>query len=57
MLQRADKKSAGTALRWVEADALSLPFPDGELSIWLLPPLASAILPTTTRDCARSSGY
>ena len=27
MLQRADEKSAGTALCWVEADALSLPFP------------------------------
>lgn len=26
MLQRADKKSTGTALRWVEADALNLPF-------------------------------
>jgi demethylmenaquinone methyltransferase/2-methoxy-6-polyprenyl-1,4-benzoquinol methylase len=28
MLQRAREKSAGTRLRWVEADALSLPFPD-----------------------------
>jgi demethylmenaquinone methyltransferase/2-methoxy-6-polyprenyl-1,4-benzoquinol methylase len=28
MLQRAGKKSAGTSLRWVEADALSLPFPE-----------------------------
>src|SRR5882724_7286673 len=28
MLKRADKKSAGTTLRWVEADALNLPFPD-----------------------------
>jgi demethylmenaquinone methyltransferase/2-methoxy-6-polyprenyl-1,4-benzoquinol methylase len=27
MLQRASEKSAGTGLRWVEADALSLPFP------------------------------
>jgi demethylmenaquinone methyltransferase/2-methoxy-6-polyprenyl-1,4-benzoquinol methylase len=27
MLLRASEKSAGTALRWVEADALSLPFP------------------------------
>jgi demethylmenaquinone methyltransferase / 2-methoxy-6-polyprenyl-1,4-benzoquinol methylase len=26
MLQRADRKSAGSELRWVEADALSLPF-------------------------------
>ncbi len=28
MLQRAHRKSAGTALRWIEADALQLPFPD-----------------------------
>jgi len=28
MLQRAGNKSAGTPLRWVEADALHLPFPD-----------------------------
>jgi demethylmenaquinone methyltransferase / 2-methoxy-6-polyprenyl-1,4-benzoquinol methylase len=28
MLQRASAKSLGTPLRWVEADALSLPFPD-----------------------------
>jgi demethylmenaquinone methyltransferase/2-methoxy-6-polyprenyl-1,4-benzoquinol methylase len=28
MLQRASAKSAGTSLRWVEADALRLPFPD-----------------------------
>jgi demethylmenaquinone methyltransferase/2-methoxy-6-polyprenyl-1,4-benzoquinol methylase len=28
MLQRANHKSAGTLLRWVEADALSLPFTD-----------------------------
>jgi demethylmenaquinone methyltransferase/2-methoxy-6-polyprenyl-1,4-benzoquinol methylase len=28
MLQRARRKSVGTALRWVEADALRLPFPD-----------------------------
>ena len=28
MLQRASQKSAGTSLRWVEADALALPFPD-----------------------------
>ena len=28
MLQRAGVKSIGTALRWVEADALQLPFPD-----------------------------
>jgi demethylmenaquinone methyltransferase/2-methoxy-6-polyprenyl-1,4-benzoquinol methylase len=27
MLQRAREKSAGASLRWVEADALSLPFP------------------------------
>jgi demethylmenaquinone methyltransferase / 2-methoxy-6-polyprenyl-1,4-benzoquinol methylase len=29
MLQRASGKSASTSLRWVEADALHLPFPDG----------------------------
>jgi demethylmenaquinone methyltransferase/2-methoxy-6-polyprenyl-1,4-benzoquinol methylase len=28
MLQRAGQKSAATTLRWVEADALRLPFPD-----------------------------
>lgn len=28
MLQRASGKSASTSLRWVEADALRLPFPD-----------------------------
>lgn len=28
MLQRASEKSAGTSLRWVEADALRLPFSD-----------------------------
>ena len=28
MLQRADRKSQGKSLRWVEADALSLPFPN-----------------------------
>jgi demethylmenaquinone methyltransferase/2-methoxy-6-polyprenyl-1,4-benzoquinol methylase len=28
MLQRARSKSAGTPLRWIEADALHLPFPD-----------------------------
>ncbi len=28
MLQRAAKKSKNTALRWIEADALQLPFPD-----------------------------
>ncbi len=28
MLQRASDKSVGTPLRWVEADALRLPFPD-----------------------------
>jgi len=29
MLQRASRKSLSTSLRWVEADALCLPFPDG----------------------------
>jgi hypothetical protein len=34
------KKSVGAPLRWVEADALSLPFPDAQASIWLRPPSA-----------------
>jgi demethylmenaquinone methyltransferase / 2-methoxy-6-polyprenyl-1,4-benzoquinol methylase len=29
MLQRAQQKSKGTPLQWVEADALNLPFPEG----------------------------
>jgi demethylmenaquinone methyltransferase/2-methoxy-6-polyprenyl-1,4-benzoquinol methylase len=33
MLQRAAAKSATTALRWVEADALSIPFPDAEFDL------------------------
>lgn len=33
MLQRAEKKSAGTALRWIEADALSLPFASGQFDL------------------------
>jgi demethylmenaquinone methyltransferase/2-methoxy-6-polyprenyl-1,4-benzoquinol methylase len=33
MLQRAGAKSAGTALRWVEADALNLPFPGAEFDL------------------------
>jgi demethylmenaquinone methyltransferase/2-methoxy-6-polyprenyl-1,4-benzoquinol methylase len=33
MLQRANDKSAGTLLRWVEADALRLPFPDGQFDL------------------------
>jgi demethylmenaquinone methyltransferase / 2-methoxy-6-polyprenyl-1,4-benzoquinol methylase len=33
MLQRAGEKSAGTELRWVEADALRLPFPDGRFNL------------------------
>jgi demethylmenaquinone methyltransferase/2-methoxy-6-polyprenyl-1,4-benzoquinol methylase len=33
MLTRADKKSAGTSLRWVEADALNLPFPGGSFDL------------------------
>ena len=28
MLQRASQKAAATPLRWIEADALRLPFPD-----------------------------
>ena len=33
MLQRAREKSNGTPLRWVEADALRLPFPDGQFEL------------------------
>ncbi len=33
MLTRAEKKSAGTGLRWVEADALNLPFADGSFNL------------------------
>jgi demethylmenaquinone methyltransferase/2-methoxy-6-polyprenyl-1,4-benzoquinol methylase len=33
MLQRAGQKSDGTALRWVEADALSLPFGDAQFDL------------------------
>jgi demethylmenaquinone methyltransferase / 2-methoxy-6-polyprenyl-1,4-benzoquinol methylase len=33
MLQRANQKSAGTALSWVEADALTLPFADGKFDL------------------------
>jgi demethylmenaquinone methyltransferase/2-methoxy-6-polyprenyl-1,4-benzoquinol methylase len=33
MLQRASQKSAGTDLRWVEADALNLPFPEGHFDL------------------------
>jgi len=33
MLQRAAAKGTGTALRWIEADALHLPFPDGHFSL------------------------
>ena len=33
MLQRASRKSAATALRWVEADALRLPFADGRFDL------------------------
>jgi demethylmenaquinone methyltransferase/2-methoxy-6-polyprenyl-1,4-benzoquinol methylase len=33
MLQRAHEKSAGTRLRWVEADALRLPFEDGRFQL------------------------
>jgi demethylmenaquinone methyltransferase/2-methoxy-6-polyprenyl-1,4-benzoquinol methylase len=33
MLQRASAKSAGTPLRWIEADALRLPFPDGHFDL------------------------
>lgn len=33
MLQRASYKAAATAVRWVEADALRLPFPDGHFDL------------------------
>jgi len=33
MLQRASHKSAGTALRWIEADALVLPFADSTFDL------------------------
>lgn len=33
MLQRAKQKSEGTSLRWVEADALRLPFSDSEFDL------------------------
>ncbi len=33
MLQRASVKSRGTPLRWVEADALNLPFPDAQFDL------------------------
>lgn len=33
MLQRASAKSGAKSLRWVEADALRLPFPDGHFDL------------------------
>lgn len=33
MLQRAAQKGSGTTLRWVEADALRLPFPDSSFDL------------------------
>src|SRR5258707_11485818 len=33
MLVRASAKSAGRALRWIEADALRLPFPDASFDL------------------------
>lgn len=33
MLQRAASKGRGTTLRWIEADALRLPFPDGHFNL------------------------
>jgi len=33
MLQRAAAKGRGTRLRWIEADALRLPFPDGHFDL------------------------
>jgi demethylmenaquinone methyltransferase/2-methoxy-6-polyprenyl-1,4-benzoquinol methylase len=33
MLQLASRKAAATPLRWIEADALRLPFPDGQFDL------------------------
>ena len=33
MLRRATEKGRGTTLRWIEADALRLPFPDGHFNL------------------------
>ncbi len=33
MLERASQKASGTTLRWVEADALKLPFPDASFDL------------------------
>jgi demethylmenaquinone methyltransferase / 2-methoxy-6-polyprenyl-1,4-benzoquinol methylase len=33
MLERARRKSAGTSLAWIEADALHLPFPDAQFEL------------------------
>ncbi len=33
MLARAQQKSAGTSLAWIEADALNLPFPDSQFEL------------------------
>ena len=33
MLQRASEKGRGTTLRWIEADALNLPFADGHFNL------------------------
>jgi demethylmenaquinone methyltransferase/2-methoxy-6-polyprenyl-1,4-benzoquinol methylase len=33
MLQRAAEKGRGTSLRWIEADALRLPFPDAHFDL------------------------
>ncbi len=33
MLQRAAQKGSGTSLRWIEADALRLPFPDAQYDL------------------------
>lgn len=33
MLQRASEKSGGTPLRWIEADALNLPFADAQFDV------------------------
>ena len=55
MLQRAAQKSAGTSLRWIEADALRLPFPErairpGDNCIWL--PQSGGLRCRPAGDCA-----
>ena len=57
MLQRARRKSAGTSLRWMEADALYLPFPgefrSGDHRLRL--PQSGGLRCRPARDSSRSS--